>query len=242
MTKSNLFACEKERGKMKKRILIVEDDNDINHMLNELLKLNGYDTGAAYSGTEALMCIKAQKYDLIILDIMLPGISGKSVLETIRKQKDEIPVIALSAIDQVEKKVEMLKNGADDYMAKPFNNEELLARIETVLKRNQRQSGSEEKLIYKDIVMDRKAMEVFINEKEINLTKNEYKILELLMSNPKKVFTKNNIFELVWEEDYLGEDNVINVHISNIRKKLAKVKPEEEYIQTVWGIGFKMNL
>lgn len=225
----------------KARILIVEDDNDINNMLNELLTGYGFLTGRAYSGTEALLCISQESYDLVLLDLMLPGLDGQGVLNKIRETM-KIPVIAVSALDDTETKVSLLKSGADDYITKPFDTEEMIARIEALLRRHSTTMEGTRYLKFKDVTIDRHTLEVTVGDTPIILTKREYLILELLMSNPKKVYTKNNIFESVWNEQFLGEDNAVNVHISNIRAKLAKVNPEEKYIQTVWGIGFKMNM
>ena len=131
-------------------------------------------------------------------------------------------------------------NGADDYVTKPFHTDELLARIEALLRRNNARPVGRV-FHFKDITLNPSTFEVKIGEEPVTLTKREYLILELLMSNPNKVFTKNNIFESVWNETFLGEDNAVNVHISNIRQKLAKINASQPYIQTVWGIGFKMH-
>lgn len=220
------------------RILIVEDDTDISGMLKELLSPH-YETAQAFSGTEAVMCAEREDFDLILLDLMLPGMTGEEVLGHLRR-KGSVPVIAVSAKDDKQTKVTLLKTGVDDFISKPFDNDELLARIEALLRRS---SGgiSSDVLTFKNIKINRSTMEVSVSGKPISLTKREYLILELLMSNPKKIFTKNNIFESVWNEQFLGEDNAVNVHISNIRQKLSKLDPDETYIQTVWGLGFKMS-
>lgn len=220
------------------RILIVEDDTDISGMLKELLSPH-YETAQAFSGTEAVMCAEREDFDLILLDLMLPGMTGEEVLEHLRR-RGSVPVIAVSAKDDKQTKVTLLKTGVDDFISKPFDNDELLARIEALLRRS---SGgvSSDVLTFKNIKINRSTMEVSVSRKPLSLTKREYLILELLMSNPKKIFTKNNIFESVWNEQFLGEDNAVNVHISNIRQKLAKLDPDETYIQTVWGLGFKMS-
>jgi len=223
-------------------ILIVEDDNDINNVLHELLSLNGYRTIQAYSGTEALIYINKEKIDLILLDLMIPGKSGTEVLNEIR-QKSNIPIIALTAITNKDTKIETLKFGSDDYITKPFDNDEVLARIEVQL-RKVKQALSDidgKELKYKDIVLNLETYEATINGANTNLSKREFEILKLLVENPKKVFTKDNIYESVWNDEYVGDENTINVHISKIRTKLSEVKPNEEYIQTIWGIGFKMS-
>lgn len=227
------------------KVLIVEDDTDISEMIKDLLLQNKYEPYTAYSGTEAMMCLEKMEYDIILLDLMLPGMSGEQVLEQIKNTKigenHVFGVIAISAKDDTSSKINVLRNGADDYITKPFDTEELLARIEVVLRRTSKEMPKKHNiLLYKDIQIDRENIQVFLGDTIINLTKREYLILELLMSNPNKVFTKNNIYESVWNEEFLGEENAVNVHISNIRQKLAKENPNESYIQTVWGIGFKM--
>lgn len=225
-------------------ILIVEDDNEINHMLCELLQGSGYETQLAYSGTEALFYLEKQEVQAVILDLMLPGMTGEELLKKIKEMDAELPVIVASAKEDVQTRVELLRAGADDYVVKPFDTEELLARLEVALRRSGRTGGKAkqgETIRFKDIVLEPDEYRVTVSGQEIALTRREFMILELLMSNPNKVFTKNNIYESVWNEEFVGEDNAVNVHISNIRQKLAKVNGEENYIQTVWGIGFKMK-
>ena len=227
----------------KTSILVIEDDNDIGNMICDLLEQNGYNVKSAYSGTEALMVFD-DKINLVLLDLMLPGVSGEVVLEEIRKHSN-IPVIGLSAKSDKGSTINLLKSGADDYIIKPFNNEELLARIEVQLRRYNQSSNNDNnedaKLKYKDLSIDGEIYSVQVKNEPINLTKREFLILELLMKYPKKVFTKSNIYEHVWNDEFFGDENTVNVHISNIRSKLGKVNPKEEYIQTVWGIGFKMS-
>ena len=214
-------------------ILIVEDDDDISQMLRELLAGQGYETVLAYSGTEALLCMEKQAMDGVILDLMLPGMTGEEVLNEIKKQYPRTSVIVSSA--------------KDDYLIKPFDTEELLARLEAVLRRSAENNGQQWEdagnnvLEYKNIRINTENLLVQVSGQELSLTKREYLILELLMSHPGKVYTRSNIYESVWNEEFLGEENAVNVHISNIRQKLAKLCPDETYIQTVWGIGFKMK-
>lgn len=236
---------------MQNYILIVEDDNDINHMLKDLLRQHGYETAQAFSGTEALLYIEKEQPAAVILDLMLPGMNGEDLLARIKEINSGIAVIISSAKDAVQTRIELLRAGADDYIIKPFDTEELLARLEAVLRRSGKEmfpsqnkeeiSATGRKLQYKDIIMEPEEFRITVSGTEVALTRREYLILELLMENPGKVFTKNNIYESVWNEEYLGEDNAVNVHISNIRQKLAKINQEETYIQTVWGIGFKMK-
>lgn len=222
-------------------ILLVEDDNDINNMLYDLLESCQYQITRAYSGTEALLHLKNADFHLCILDWMLPGMDGKAVLQEIRAASN-LPVIGISAKVEVENRIDFIKSGADDYLTKPFHNDELLVRIEALLRRNQVITGQQQSVLsFHDLTLDQSNLEVRLNHQVISLTKREYLILELLMSNPNKIFTKNNIYESVWNEEFIGEDNAVNVHISNIRQKLAKAAPDQKYIQTVWGIGFKMQ-
>ena len=235
---------------MREYILIVEDDNDISAMLQELLQQNGYDTSQAYSGTEALFYIEKELPTALILDLMLPGMSGEDLLVKIKQEHPEVAVIISSAKENTKTRIELLRAGADDYIVKPYDVDELLARLEAVLRRSSRgpqgvlrdgDNTESDVLQYKDICMERNGFRVTVSNTDIKLTKREYMILELLMTNPGKVFTKNNLYESVWNEEFLGEDNAVNVHISNLRQKLAKVNPSETYIETVWGIGFKMK-
>ena len=221
-----------------KKILIAEDDGDINNMLRDLLTQNGYAVTAAYSGTEAVMRFANEKFDLVLLDLMLPGKSGIDALSEI-KTAGSVPVVALTAVSGKDSVVSLLKSGANDYITKPFDNAELLARIEVQFRNNA--VSAQNLIIFKDITLDLERYDGFINGEPLHLSKREFEILALFMQNPKKVFTKNNLYESVWQDEFMGDDNTINVHISRIRLKIAKIKPDDEYIQTVWGIGFKMT-
>ena len=221
-------------------LLVVEDDVLLSVMIKKLLSQNNYEVVSAYSGSEALLIIEKKHFDLILLDLMLPGLPGETVLGEIRKKADT-PVIGISAKTDIDSRINLIKNGADDYLVKPFDNAELLVRIEAVLRRYQKSKMCDTVLRFKDLTLNTDTLEVKIKDVPISLTKYEYLILQLLMSAPHKVFTKNNIFESVWNEEFLGDDNAINVHISNLRKKFIKANPQGQYIQTVWGLGFKMQ-
>lgn len=224
-------------------ILITEDDTDINTLLCDILTKEGYNVRAAYSGSEAKMCIEQYDYDIVLLDLMLPGISGENLISEIRKLRI-MPIIVISAKVAQQDKINVLKLGADDFIGKPFDIHEVLARVQAQLRRYKEFSPAnitDKKLSYKNIILDMESKEVLIRNNPITLTFREYSILELLMSNPKKVFTKVNIFETVWKNNFFGDDNTINVHISNLRTKLAQADNETKYIQTVWGIGFKLH-
>ncbi|MBE6024744.1 MAG: response regulator transcription factor [Cellulosilyticum sp.] len=226
----------------KNNILVVEDDEAINSLLVELLTKAGYKVQSAYSGTEAKLRLELETFQLVLMDLMLPGIKGEELIEEIRKVK-VMPIIVISAKIGAETKVEVLRMGADDFISKPFNNEEVLARIEAQLRRYQVFSREEDQvrlIQYKDLIIDIEACSAYVNHKQVDLTAREYKILKELITHPKRVYTRAQLFETVWEDAYIGDDNTINVHISNIRSKLNKLNPTEEYIETVWGIGFKM--
>lgn len=223
------------------RILVVDDDMEINQMLVKLLKKKQYHTTAAYSGTEAMLLMEKENFDLVILDLMLPGISGEKVLGLIMENK-KLPVIAVSAKDDIQSKIELLRNGADDYITKPFDTEELLARIEVVLRRTYHNDSDRiNTLRCGDLFLEPATMKVTLKETEIKLTKSEFTILKTLMEHPKQVFTKEMLYEKVWNEAFEGTENTINVHISNLRKKLASFDDSRTYIKTVWGMGFKIE-
>ena len=212
-------------------VLVVEDDFQLNEMLKKVLLKEGYDVETAFSGTEALLLLENRMIDLVVLDLMLPGVSGEKVLDKI-KEKMDIPIIILSAKSEIDSKVDLIKRGADDYITKPFDNKELLVRIEAVMRRSE-PSKMRKKYGYKDIVLDTSSYSVKVAGVEVSFTKYEYLILKLLMSEPGRIFTKNNIYESIWNEEFFGEENAINVHISNIRKKLSEINKNEQYIETV---------
>ena len=224
------------------RILIVEDNIEIQQMETELLTKSGYETVSAYSGTEALLLTEKEDFDLIILDIMLPGMQGDEVLKNL-KGKTNAGILCVSALDALDTRVSMMREGADDYIVKPFENSDLLVRIEAILRRiGRRETPKEpEKLTFKDIEIDSENHVATVSGNGLDLTRKEFDILELMIRNPKKVFTKDNIYESIWGESYIPEDNTVNVHVSNIRKKLEALGSKKEYIKTVWGIGFKMS-
>lgn len=218
------------------RLLIIEDDVNINEMLQEAFGKKGYEVVSAYSGTEGILRIEKETYQMVILDLMLPGMDGQQVLKNIRENSN-VPVIVLSAKDELDTKVDLLMSGASDYMTKPFELKELEARVLVQLRNA---AGKNEVFLeYRDLRIDREGKKVILCGKPLSLTAQEYRILELLLKHPQKVFTKNEIYEYAWEEYYMGEDKTINVHISNIRQKMKKIT-QEEYIETVWGMGFKL--
>ena len=218
-------------------ILIVEDDTDINNSTAEYLRRQGCVCVQAFSGTEGLLLWQAGGYDLLLVDLMLPGLSGNELIAEIRKTS-AVPIIVLSAKAELSDKVELLSSGADDYLTKPYQMEELWARILVQL-RHASAAPTGARLCCRDWVLDLDEMTLTAAGQPVNLTAHEFKIVELLAGRPKRVFTKRQIYEAVWEQDYAVEDKTITVHISNIR---AKLRPSgtDSYIQTVWGIGFKL--
>lgn len=222
------------------RILIVEDDLEINTLLAEFLKENGYEVFCQYDGLHVLDCLQENKIDLLVLDIMLPYRSGDIVLSDIRKHFT-IPVIIISAKETTQNKIDLLRLGADDYIIKPFDMEEVLARIESNLRRVKFQNGTQEVLQYEDLVLNYENNVASVQGIELSLTAKEFAILELLMKYPDKVFSKANLFQSVWRMEYINEDNTLNVHISNLRNKLKNICPEKEFIDTVWGIGYRLH-
>ncbi|MDF2822531.1 MAG: two component transcriptional regulator, winged helix family [Clostridiales bacterium] len=220
------------------KILLVEDDANINNMIFETLIKNDLSCTQAFSGSEAKLCVKNEHYDLILLDLMLPGICGDVFLKELRTYS-KVPVIVVSAKDELDSKVDLLTTGADDYITKPFELKELVARVNVQLRRENNQTISI--LSCKDLKLSKNTFEVMLNDIEINMTKQEFKILELLLTYPNRVFSKQDIYDYAWDEYFIGEDKTINVHISNIRNKIKKIT-EDEYIETVWGVGFKLKL
>lgn len=228
--------------KQQTKLLVVEDDNDISQLLCSIIKKSGYIPQAAFSGTEAMIYLEKQNWDLVLLDLMLPGMAGEEILIKLRSQ-NPLPVIIISAKLETQIKIDALRAGADDYITKPFNIDEVSARIDSCLRRYRRMADvpTTHKIHHKDLIIDTDAKIVSVNGNELKLTALEYEILFLLMSSPKKVFTKANLFESVWNEEFYGDDNTINVHMSNIRNKLSRANPNEEYIETIWGMGYRLK-
>lgn len=218
-----------------KNILIIDDDIHIGDMLEETLTKKGYGVRRAYSGTEALLVLSNSKPDLVLLDLMLPGLNGEEVLPKIKG----IPVIVVSAKVDVDNKVDLLLGGAADYITKPFEIKELLARIAVQL----RGVSSPETTItleFDDIILDMNTHIVSINDSKIKLTRTEYAILKLLMQNPTQVVAKSLLLERISEDTPDCTESSLKMHISNLRKKLRAVN-DKDYIEAIWGIGFKMR-
>ncbi len=221
-------------------ILIIEDDTNINNLIAETLGKAGFSCVQAFSGTEGLLHAQSNKFSLIVMDLMLPGKTGEELLPKL-KSLNETPIIILSAKDSLNSKIDLLNAGAEDYITKPFELDELVARVNVQIRRYSTKSDDKhEALSHKGLTLIVSELSAKIDGKDIAFTKHEYKILELLMKNPTRVFSKQDIYDYAWEDYYIGEDKTINMHISNIRKKLRSFS-DEEFIETVWGIGFRLS-
>lgn len=224
-----------------KHLLIVEDDAENNQIIREYLEGHGFQCTQAFSGSEAKLLFSMEQFDLVLLDLMLPGISGE---ELVAQFSQKSPVIVLSAKSGLENKVTVLSAGAEDYICKPFDLQELLVRIQVQLRRQAKNSpgiqADDTIYQYREWTLNPATLEMSAGKFPIELTKHEFLILELLTRNPKRIFSKQMIYEYAWGEEYLAEDKTINVHISNIRTKL-KESGTDAYIQTVWGMGFKLS-
>jgi len=228
---------------MNSKILVVEDDLDLNFILCKMLQKANYQVASAYSGQVANQLIVQNEYDLIILDLMLPEITGEQLIEIIR-QKSMTPIMIISSKAQIQDRVSALENGADDYLVKPFDGEEVLARVGALLRRSMQFAShptTGKTLSFKKVLIDTETRKCTINQKELVLTGIEFDILLTLLEQPKKVFTKSQLYEKIWGNDYMTEDNALNVHVSNLRKKIKQYDSENDYIETVWGIGFKLK-
>lgn len=223
------------------RVFIVEDNKEISSLLSSFLERQGYQVRAALDGMEARDGLKDKNYDIVLMDLMLPFISGETLIKELREYSD-VPVIVLSAKSIMDTRLEVLRAGADDYILKPFDLNEVLARIEVVLRRSGKDKGQEKgaELRYLGLRLFPEEHKAEFEGKPISFTKKEILILQLFFENPSKTFTKANIYEAVWGEDYCYEDNTVNVHMSNLRNKLKK-ETSQEIIETVWGIGYRLK-
>ncbi|WP_313258004.1 response regulator transcription factor [Lacrimispora sp.] len=226
------------------KILLVEDDREISEMLIDFLQMEGFEVQSSFDGEQAVKTFFNGSYDLVILDLMLPKISGLVVMKRIRKES-VVPIIILSAKDTESDKIFGLGLGADDYITKPFSLTEVLARVKANLRRTtQYSSGGETTSIclsLGDLEMNLESHTVHKNGLAVDLTAKEYEILRLLLSNPKKVYTKAQLYSFIWQDDYLGDENAVNVHISRLRTKIEDDPRKPQYILTVWGIGYKLG-
>ncbi len=223
------------------KILIVEDDSDINNLLKGIFERQGYEVRQAFSGTEA-MFYNSDEFDLLILDLMLPGMTGEEVISQIRVQSS-VPIIVISGKTTLEDKLNLLELGADDYIIKPFEQAEVVARVNAAIRRSKLTKGdaaSEDVLKYKNIILYPDKYEVYMESEKLELTQTEFSILMHMMKHSENVHTRDDLYTAIWGDSYFGGDNAITVHISNLRNKL-RLKTGEDVITTVWGVGYRLK-
>ena len=226
-------------------ILVIEDNNEIQEILRTLLA-EEHEVIQAFSGTEGIMQFDKGGIDLVLLDIMLPGKNGDQVLQAIR-QTSQTPVIMLTALGDKKLISQYLLDGANDYIVKPFDLDEVFARVTVQLRQSGEYQSEDQREInnlvqnFKNIQFDADSFEISSATETIRLAKKECQILQMLLQHPKKIFTKEELYELIWEESYLPGDNTLNTHLSNLRKKLHHLDPSHEYIETIWGVGVRLK-
>ena len=227
------------------KILLVEDDVEISEMLKNFLITENFEVVTAYDGESACEKFFADEYSIVLLDLMIPKISGMEVMKTIRASST-VPIMILSAKDTDSDKTLGLGLGADDYVTKPFSVTDVLARIKANIRRNTQYTAAvaaeEEEILTKgELVLNLNAYSVMKNGKKVELTAKEFEILKLLMKNPKKVYTKEQLYSQIWNDAYMGDENAVNVHISRLRNKIEDNPRDPDYVVTVWGIGYKLG-
>lgn len=218
---------------MSQKILIIEDELSISSILKELLTDAGYEVAAAADGVEGIKAFQREKFDLVLLDIMLPKLDGYGVCKVIR-EKSDTPVIMLTALDEEEAQIKAFELQADDYITKPFSVKLVRLRVDAVLRRSAGAAAGTG-LRYREIRLDPNAMEVWVNGEAVALTRIEYALLRLFMEHPGRVFTRENLLNMVWGYDYLGDEKAVNIHIMNLRRKLGT-----DPIETVRGVGYRL--
>ncbi len=228
---------------MSKRVLVVDDEKLIVKGIRFSLEQDGMEVDCAYDGEEALELAKSNAYDMILLDVMLPKMTGFEVCQQIRDFSNT-PIVMLTAKGEDMDKILGLEYGADDYITKPFNILEVKARIKAIMRRTGRKNEEKDAqriIENRDMRLDCDGRRVYIKNREVNLTAKEFEILKLFMQNSKKVYTKEQLYSLVWNDAYLGDENAVNVHISRLRNKIEDDSRNPRYILTVWGIGYKLG-
>lgn len=226
-----------------KRILIIEDDLDIAELERDYLQLNGYEADIVQDGLQGLNKASSGLYDVIIVDLMLPRKNGYEITKELRK-KLEIPIIVVSAKNEDIDKIRGLDFGADDYLTKPFSPSELVARIKSHIRRYERLKGytpTAEIVQHRDLEVNLASHKVSINGKEIPMTPKEYELLVFLATNPNIVFSKDHLFNTIWDDEYCGDTATVAVHIQKIRKKIEKDPSNPNFIETLWGTGYRFN-
>ena len=225
---------------MGKRILIVDDEKLIVKGIRFSLEQDNMEVDCAYDGEEALEYARNNQYDLILLDVMLPKFTGFEVCQQIREFSN-VPIIMLTAKSEDMDKILGLEYGADDYITKPFNILEVKARIKAIMRRTMPKEAEKKAanlISFSDMSMDRESRRVFIKNKEVNLTSKEFEVLELLIMNPGKVYSRDNLLKIIWGEDYPGDVRTVDVHIRRLREKIESNPSEPKYVQTKWGLGY----
>jgi two-component system, OmpR family, response regulator len=228
------------QGKSAARVLVVDDEPNIADVISIALRYNDYEVETAASGSEAMKAVAASRPDLIVLDVMLPDFDGFEVARRLRERADETPILFLTAKDTTDDKVRGLTIGGDDYVTKPFSVEELLARIASILRRFGRSGGGDGVLRFGDLELDDETREVFRDGDLLDLTDTEYRLLRFLMTHPRRVLTRAQILDHVWEYDFAGDARVLETYVSYLRRKLEAHGPR--LIQTVRGVGYALRL
>ncbi len=225
---------------MAKKVLVVDDEKLIVKGIRFSLEQDGMEVDCAYDGEEALECIHNKEYDIVLLDLMLPKLSGMEVCQQVREFSD-VPIIMLTAKGEDMDKILGLEYGADDYITKPFNILEVKARIKAIIRRTSKPAAQEEKakvVEVGDLKLDCESRRVFIAGREINLTAKEFDVLELLVFNPNKVYSRENLLNMVWGYEYPGDVRTVDVHIRRLREKIEINPSEPKYVHTKWGVGY----
>ena len=225
---------------MAKKVLVVDDEKLIVKGIRFSLEQDGMEVDCAYDGEEALECIHNKEYDIVLLDLMLPKLSGMEVCQQVREFSD-VPIIMLTAKGEDMDKILGLEYGADDYITKPFNILEVKARIKAIIRRTTKPAAQEEKakvVEVGDLKLDCESRRVFIAGREINLTAKEFDVLELLVFNPNKVYSRENLLNMVWGYEYPGDVRTVDVHIRRLREKIETNPSEPKYVHTKWGVGY----
>ena len=222
------------------KILIVDDEFQMRQLLRIYLSQHDYQIDEAENGQEAYDKIMKEEFDLLILDVMMPKMDGWEALAEIRKISD-VPVIMLTAKGSTEDKVTGLTSGADDYLVKPFEEAELVARIQALLRRSQKNEEEHDMIKYKGLILDLSSRIALYREDTITLTQTEFDLLQILIEHKGKVLSREQLVELVWGIDFMGEDRTVDSHIKNLREKLRKAGLEDQIVKTVWGIGYKID-
>ena len=218
------------------KILVVEDDFDIQELLQNFLQEAGYEVAVANDGVEALSLFAGQRYDLIVLDVMLPKIDGYGVCELIRKQSD-VPIIMLTALSGEEDQIKGLDLQVDDYITKPFSMPVLIRKIAAILRRTSKQEDTPHIMSYKDLTLDLDGYKVYSSEGNIELTPREFEILRELLNHKGRILTRQNFLQTLWKYEFFGDERIIDTHIKNLRKKLGTV----DYIETIRGVGYRID-